>query len=265
MNNNIQIFDYCNKKVRTVMKNDELWFVLKDVCDTLSICNHKNIARKLDTDEKEVHIMDSLGGAQKITIVSEAGLYKTIFKSYKPEAKNFMRWVTHEVLPSIRKHGAYISREKLQGLSIENALNIINAQRKEIQQLSLKIEEDKPKVLFSDAVTISACTIDIGELAKILKANGIDIGQNRMFEYMRMDGFLMKRRSAWNYPTQKAMNLKLFEIKKTIYLQGAKTLIVRSNVQVTGKGQIYFLNKFLTQKNAVLLNDKQLNFDNFGE
>lgn len=265
MNNKLKIFDYKNHKVRTIIKDGETLWIAKDVCKVLGIKQYRDTIQRLDEDERVSVLVDTLGGKQEMIAINERGLYNIIFVSRKPDAKKFKKWVTHEILPSIRKYGAYISKEKLHDLSIENALNIINAQQKEIQQLTLKIEEDKPKVLFSDAVTIYDCTIDIGELAKILKANGIDIGQNRMFEYMRMDGFLMKRRGAWNYPTQKAMNLRLFEIKKTIYLQGAKTLIVRSNVQVTGKGQIYFLNKFLTQKKADLLDERQIHFDNFGE
>ncbi len=254
-NSELKIFNYEKTNVRTSIKNGEIWFVLKDVCDVLGIINYRNVAAKLGDDEKDVHQMDTHGGRQKIIIVNEAGLYKTIFRSDKPDAKKFMKWVTHDVLPSIRKHGAYITSEKIEELMSdpETWVKLIRAlqdERKEKAILQDQIENAKPKIIFADAVSVSESDILIGELAKILKGNGIEIGQNRLFEKLRNEGFLVRRNgSDNNMPTQKAMDKGLFKIKETAVTHSDGHVTVNKTVKVTGKGQLYFINMFLNREN----------------
>lgn len=196
--NELKVFEYENNAVRTTLKNGEIWWALKDVCDVLGIKNHKDITLKLENDEKGVEKIDTLGGAQKLIVVSEAGLYKTIFRSNKPEAKKFMRWVTHEVLPSIRKHGAYITSDKMEELMNDpdtwvKLIRTLQQERREKTMLQNQIDQDRPKVIFANAVATADTDILVGELAKILKSNGIEIGQNRLFERLRTDGFMTDR------------------------------------------------------------------------
>ena len=253
-NSELKIFNYKNNEVRTTIKDGEIWWVLKDVCQILGITNHKDIILKLEPDEKGVEKIDSLGGTQKTTIINEAGLYKTIFRSNKPEAKKFMHWVTHEVLPSIRKHGAYITSAKMEELMNDpdtwvKLIRTLQQERREKELLQNKIDKDKPKVIFSDAVSASDCHILIGEMAKILKGNGIEIGQNRLFERLRKDGFLIRRKgSDKNIPTQKSMNLGLFRIIETAITHSDGHVTIAKTAKITGKGQVYFTKYFLTHK-----------------
>lgn len=262
-NSELKIFNYKNQNVRTTIKDGEVFWILKDVCEVLGIQNYRNVASKLEEDEKDVHQMDTLGGNQKFITVNEAGLYKTIFRSDKPEAKKFMNWVTHEVLPSIRKHGAYITTEKMEELMNDpntwiKLIRSLQQERQEKVQLQNQIERDKPKIIFSDAVSYSESDILVGELAKILKGNGIEIGQNRLFEHLRNEGFLIRRDgSDHNMPTQKAMNLQLFKIKETAITHSDGHISVNKTVKVTGKGQLYFVNYFLERKDS---DSKQRNF-----
>ena len=162
-NGELKIFNYKNNEVRTTIKDGEIWWVLKDICKILGINNSKMVATRLDEDEKGVSLTDSLGGAQKTTIINEPGLYKVILRSDKPEAKNFMNWITHEVLPSIRKHGAYITSAKMEELMNDpdtwvKLIRTLQQERREKELLQNKIEKDKPKVIFCDAVSASvAC------------------------------------------------------------------------------------------------------------
>jgi anti-repressor protein len=247
------------------MKAGEPWFVLKDVCDVLGIGNNRDVVARLDDDEKGVDNIDTLGGAQKLIIISESGFYKVIMLSRKQEAKKFQRWVTHEVLPSVRKHGAYITDSKMEEIMSdpENLVRLLNSLKTENKQLQLRIENDRPKILFADAITTSHCTILVGELAKILKGNGVEIGQNRLFEQLRQSGFLIKRRGAdYNSPTQKAMKLGLFSIRETATLHSDGHVSISKTVKVTGKGQLYFVNRFLG-KGKLVVDDNQQSFPNF--
>jgi anti-repressor protein len=261
----LQTFFYNNNKVRIVMKDGEPWFVLKDVCDVLGIGNNRDVVTRLDDDEKGVDNIDTLGGNQKLIIISESGFYKVIMLSRKQEAKKFQRWVTHEVLPSIRKHGAYITASKMEEImdDPENLVRLLNSLKTENKQLQLQIENDRPKILFADAITTSHCTIVVGELAKILKSNGVEIGQNRLFEHLRQRGFLIKRRGAdYNSPTQKSMRLGLFSIRETATLHSDGHVSISKTVKVTGKGQLYFVNVFL-KKTKQTVGDNQQSFPNF--
>ena len=198
--NELKIFNYENNAVRTTLKNGEIWWVLKDVCDVLHLSNSRRVAERLDDDEKsnvtqsDFRNYDFEVPNRGLTMINESGLYKVILRSDKPEAKNFMRWVTHEVLPSIRKHGAYITSDKMEELMNDpdtwvKLIRTLQQERREKTMLQNQIDQDRPKVIFADAVAIADTDILVGELAKILKSNGIEIGQNRLFERLRGDGF----------------------------------------------------------------------------
>lgn len=241
------IFNFKGNEVRVVMNNDEPWFVAKDVCDVLEIANPTQALHRLDDDERS---MFNIGRQGDVNVVNEPGLYSLILGSRKPEAKSFKRWVTHEVIPSIRKHGAYMTPETIERTITDPDFIIGLATRlKEEQQrtanLQKQIELDKPKVVFADAVTTSKTSILVGELAKILKQNGVCIGQNRLFEWLRENGFLIKRKGTdYNMPTQKSMELGLFEIKETSVTHSDGNITINKTPKVTGKGQLYFVNKF---------------------
>lgn len=252
MNNQLQVFSYEGNDVRTVQRGDETWWVLRDVCDVLSLTTPARVAERLEEDEVSLtHIIDALGRKQETTIVSESGLYNVILRSDKPEAKNFKRWVTHEVLPTIRRHGAYLTPAKLEEMMNDpdawiKVLTALKEERAAKEQLQLQAAADKPKVVFADAVSVSDGTILIGELAKILKGNGIEIGQNRLFEKLRQDGYLIKRQGTdYNAPTQKAMELGLFRVKETAITHSDGHVTISKTTKVTGKGQQYFINLFL--------------------
>lgn len=230
--------------------NCEPWFVAKDVCDILGITNSRDALTALDADEKGVGNIYTLGGSQKMATINESGLYALVLKSRKPEAKEFSRWVRREVLPSIRKHGGYLTPAKLQeallnpDTLIQLAQNLKTEQKKN-RLLEAQAETNAPKVLFADAVASSKTSILIGDLAKILKSNGINIGQNRLFAWMREHDYLCKNRGEmWNMPTQKSMELGLFEVKESTHQQPDGTVRITKTTKVTGKGQQYFINKF---------------------
>ncbi len=247
--NNLQVFSYEGKEVRTIQKGGEPWWVLKDVCEVLGLSNPSIVAARLDDDEVAKFDLGGLSGESNI--VSESGLYNVILRSDKPEARKFKRWMTHEVLPSIRKHGAYVTTEKLEEIMNDpdawiKVLTALKEERQAKEHLQLQAEADKPKVVFADAVSVSDGTILIGELAKILKGNGIEIGQNRLFERLRQDGFLIKRKGTdYNAPTQKAMELGLFKVKETAITHSDGHVTISKTTKVTGKGQQYFVNYFL--------------------
>lgn len=249
--NELQIFSYEGNEVRTIQKDGQPWLVLKDVCGALRIENYRNVAARLDDDEKDVHLVDTLGGKQEMVVINESGLYNALLRSDKPEAKQFKRWVTHEVLPQIRQHGAYLTSNKLEEIMNDpdawiQLLTTLKQERQEKSQLQLQVVKDKPKVVFADAVAVSDGTILIGELAKILKGNGIDIGQNRLFERLRQDGFLIKRQGTdYNAPTQRAMDLGLFRVKETAITHSDGHVTISKTTKVTGRGQQYFVNYFL--------------------
>lgn len=242
-------------QVRVIERNGEPWFVAKDIADILEFSDTSAMTRTLEEDEKGMHNIQTLGGNQEMIVINEPGLYSSILRSRKPEAKQFKRWITHEVIPSIRKHGAYMTADSIQRALTEPDFLIQLATRlKEEQearaQLAATLEEQKPKVLFAEAVEVSKSSILIGELAKILKQNGIDIGQNRLFTWLRKEGYLCRSGENYNLPTQYSMDLGLFEIKKTTINNPDGSVRVTRTTKVTGKGQIYFINKF-KQKDVV--------------
>lgn len=248
--NKPRIFNFNNAQIRVIEKNDQPWFVLKDVCDVLGL-RSPDVRQRLSDDVVSTHtVEDTLGRANNATIINEDGLYDVILESRKPEARAFRKWVTSEVLPSIRQHGGYLTPQKIEEVLLNPDTIIDLAQRlkkanEEKARLAAQIEADKPKVLFAEALETSGSSILIGELAKILKQNGIDIGQNRLFQWLRQEGYLMKTKDErWNDPTQKAMELGLFEIKKRTINSPDGSVRTVKTTKVTAKGQIYFINKF---------------------
>lgn len=243
-----------NCTVRAVVKDGEPWFVAKDVCDALEIGNVSQAVSYLDEDEKSNIITNDIAqnGGRAPLIINESGLYSLILRSRKPEAKKFKKWVTAEVLPSIRKHGAYATEAKLEEMLADPdtmilTLQALKTEREKRKALEVKAAEDSPKVLFTDAVMASNSSISIRELARFLHQNHIDIGQNRLFRQLREEGYLCKSGTDHNLPTQRAMDQGLFEVKKGAYIDSNGTNVVTRTTRVTGKGQVYFVNKFLAQ------------------
>lgn len=243
-NDIVQVFDNAQfGQIRVVTTDGEPWFVAKDVCDALGIdTNH--IREALDDDEvNTLRITEGKGNPNK-TIITEAGLYSLILRSRKPEAKAFKRWVTHEVLPSIRKSGGYMiaKPEETPEEIMARALLIAN---ETIERQKSKLEEMKPKALFADAVSASKTSILVGDLAKLLRQNGFEVGQNRLFGILRDQGFLCRAKGTmWNMPTQRSMEMGLFEVKETAVTNSDGHVTVHKTSKVTGKGQIYFVNRF---------------------
>lgn len=225
-------------------ENGEPWFVAKDVCDALSLGRQHDSTRYLDADEKGEGLVDTPSGKQTMVVINEPGFYKLIMKSRKPEAKAFQRWVTHEVLPSIRKKGGYIAAAADETPEQIMARAVLLAQDT-IERQKAQIEELKPKALFADAVAASDGTCLVGDLAKMLRQNGVQIGQNRLFEKLRQDGYLGKTGSNRNVPTQRAMEMGLFRIKETSITHSDGHITVQRTAKVTGKGQQYFINRFI--------------------
>ena len=254
MNTNLQTWSYESSEIRTIQKDGEPWWVLSDVCKVLELSSPHKVADRLEADEKGRNLIPTLGGMQEMTTVNESGLYAVILRSDKPQAKPFRRWVTSEVLPSIRKHGAYMTDQTLeQALTSPDFLIQLATQLKEEKeqrkQLEAKVEQDKPKVLFADSVSASKSSILVGELAKILKQNGVDTGQFRLFAWLRENGYLIKREgSDYNMPTQKSAEMGLFEVKQTIITHSDGHITTNKTPKVTGKGQVYFVNKFMNAR-----------------
>ena len=257
--NEPQLFNFKGQQVRTVTINDEPYFVGKDVA---MILGYKDLSRALNQHvEKENRKSLSLKASGDLypslwegkndfsnkIVINEAGVYDLIFDSQLPKAHEFKHWVTSEVLPAIRKHGAYMTDEKAFNV-IHNADGLADLLQQAADQLKAKdiqIAEMKPKALFADAVSTSNSSILIGQLAKILRQNGVNIGQNRLFAWMRKNGYLGTRGSNRNIPTQRSMELGLFKTKETVINHSDGHTTVNITTKVTGKGQQYFINKFL--------------------
>lgn len=250
--NDLQIFE--NKdfgKVRTVTLNGAPCFVAADICRALDIGNPTDALRRLDDDEKALVSIEGISnGNNKANIVNESGLYSLVLGSRKPEAKQFKRWITHEVIPTIRKTGGYVNNDDLfVSTYLPNADDttkaLFRSTLETIRAQNAKIEEYKPKAIFADAVSASKTSILVGELAKILQQNGVAIGQNRLFAWLRNNGYLCCYGERYNMPTQRSMEMSLFEIKETTINNPDGSIRVSRTVKVTGKGQQYFINKFL--------------------
>lgn len=245
MDNSIQVFQ--NDRFGQVRafrgENGEPWFVAKDVCDALGI-RTDTVRAILDADEVGETNPNSIGvaGGRKPLVVSEAGLYSLILRSRKPEAHVFKRWVTHEVLPALRRDGGYmVARDETPEQTMARAVLLAQAT---IDRQKSRIAELEPKALFADAVAASDGTCLVGELAKMMRQNGVDVGQNRLFAMLREDGYLGNVGSNRNVPTQRAMDLGLFRIKETAVTHSDGHVTISRTPKVTGKGQRYFIERY---------------------
>jgi len=250
--NELQIFS--NQEfgtIRTTEINGEPFFVGKDVAEALGYEKPRNaIAQHVDPDDAlKQGLTDSLGREQEAIFISESGVYALVFSSQLPKAKEFKHWVTSEVLPTIRRHGAYATPTTIESIIADpdNGIKLLTALKEEQEKrkaLQAQIDEQRPKIVFAEAVSASKTSILIGDLAKILKQNGIDIGQKRLFAWLRENGYLIKGGSSKNMPTQRAMEMGLFIVKEGSYVNGEGVNVTTKTTKVTGKGQIYFINKF---------------------
>lgn len=239
--------------VRTVTINGEPWLVGKDVAEALGYSNTRDaLDRHVATEDKNtVANPDGKRGNPNMTIINESGLYALVLSSKLPTARRYKHWVTSEVLPSIRKHGLYATAETAERLLSDPDFVIrlfteIKAEKEMRQQLEAEAAANAPKVLFADSVEASKTSILVFDLAKLIRQNGVDIGGKRLFAWMRDNGYLVRRKGAdYNMPTQKAMELGLFEVKETAITHADGHISVNRTPKVTGRGQVYFINKFL--------------------
>lgn len=261
MNNEMQKFDFKGASLRTLTDEaGEPWFVAKDVCDILELTNPAVALQSLDDDEK-TNLSNSYVWSEpgrRPLIISEPGLYRLVMRSRKPEAKEFQRWVTHEVLPAIRKTGGYIPTTDadddmtILAKAVMIGQRTMEAQKRKIAEQQTRIVELEPKARFADAVAASDGTCLVGELAKMLRQNGMDIGQNRLFRLLQADGYLGKSGSNRNVPTQRAMDLGLFRIKETTVTHADGHTTVSRTPKVTGKGQRYFIDRYWSRAQPTL-------------
>lgn len=244
--------------VRALTGEDgEPWFVASDVAKVLGYSNpRKAIIDHVDDEDKGVTKRDTLGGTQNMTVINESGLYSLVLSSKLPKAKDFKRWVTHEVLPSIRKHGGYMAGqermtpEQMLAASMRWLESRIREQEETIASQSAQLEEQKPKVLFADAVSASDGTCLVGELAKMLTQAGCVTGQNRLFARLREDGYLGKSGQNRNVPLQRWVEQGLFRIKETAVTHADGHVTINRTTKVTGRGQTYFLRRYAIAKQA---------------
>ena len=236
-------------QIRATEINGEPYFVGKDIAEALGYTNpQKAIRDHVDEEDKTLNESFTVNGTMAV-LISESGVYALVFGSQLPKAKEFKHWVTSEVLPTIRKHGAYATPATIESIIADpdNGIKLLTALKEEQEKrkaLQTQIAEQKPKVIFAEAVSASKTSILIGDLAKILKQNGIDIGQKRLFAWLRDNGYLIKGGSSKNMPTQRAMDMGLFVVKEGSYVNGEGVNVTTKTTKLTGKGQIYFINKF---------------------
>lgn len=246
--NNIQLFNSPEfGQIRTITDNDGIYFVGKDVAQALGYSNQRDaLARHVDDEDKGVVKRDTPGGVQDVTTINESGLYSLVLSSKLPSAKRFKRWVTSEVLPALRRQGGYMlaNANETPEQIMARALKIADEALKRKDAL---IEEMKPKAMFADAVGASDNTCLVGELAKMLRQNGVDIGANRLFKRLRNEGFLGKYGSNYNVPTQRSMELGLFRIKETTIQHSDGHVTLQRTPKCTGKGQCYFMERYASQ------------------
>lgn len=255
--NEVEVFNFEAKEVRTVIVDNEAWFVGKDVAASLGYKKPENaVGTHVDEDDKTTTLIQGNGSnyKSKTTLINESGVYSLIFGSKLESAKRFKKWVTSEVLPAIRKHGTYMTNEKAEALinrPNDTLADLLIQAGEQLKAKDIQISEMKPKALFADAVSASQTSILVGELAKLLKQNGIEIGANRLFVWLRENGYLIKRKGTdYNMPTQRSMELGLFEIKEHSHINSNGVNVTTKTPKVTGKGQQYFINKFLSKGDA---------------
>lgn len=255
MNQLTKVFE--GQSVRILGDEETPLFVLADVCKVLDLSTPARVKERLTDGVSSTHtILDSMNRPQEVTVINEDGLYDVILDSRKPQAKRFRKWVTSEVLPSIRKHGGYLTPEKVEeallnpDTLIRLATDLKEERQKRIDAEQL-VESQKPKVLFADAVSTSDTSILIGQLAKLITQNGYSIGQNRLFYWMRKNGYLGKTGQHYNEPTQYGMERGWFEVKERTVNNPDGSVRITRTTKVTGKGQVYFINKFLNQQEVI--------------
>lgn len=243
-----EIFNFHGQDVRTVTINGEPYLVGKDVAEILGYSRPDNAIRNhVDDEDKLVHQFSASGQNRNMTVINESGFYALVLSSKLPRAKEFKRWVTSEVLPTIRKHGMFATDELLDNPDFAIAtLQKLKEEREAKKLLEATIEEQRPKVIFANAVSASHTSILVGDFANLMRQNGLNFGQNRMFAWLRENGYLISRKgNSWNMPTQKAMDLGLFEIKETTINHSDGHISINKTPKITGKGQLYFADKLL--------------------
>lgn len=252
--NDLKVFMYNEQTVRTLFdEKGELFFVGKDVAEILGYQRPDNAIRNhVDDEDKAMHQISASGQMRNMLAINESGLYSLILSSKLPTAKQFKRWVTSEVLPNIRKHGAHMTSETIEKVladpdTIIQIATQLKEERAKRMQAEVVIEQQKPKVLFAQAVETSETSILVGQLAKLLTQNGVNIGQNRLFSWLRENGYLGKKGAHYNEPTQYAVERGWFEVVERTVPKPDGSVIVSRTTKVTGKGQIYFINKLLTK------------------
>lgn len=254
--NELQIFN--NEEfgdIRTVTKDNQPMFCLADVCKALEISHVTDVKNRLKQDGVgTAEVIDSMGRKQNATFINESNLYRVIFQSRKESAERFTDWVTSEVLPSIRKNGGYIvgqenlSDDELLAKALMVAQSKIAERDRIISEKQERIEQMRPKEIFADAVSTSKTSILIGDLAKLICQNGFHIGQKRLFDWLRDNGYLMKHGASRNMPVQRYVEQGLFEIKESNVQNPDGSVRITRTTKVTGKGQVYFVNKFLDKR-----------------
>lgn len=256
--NELKVFENAEfGKIRGVEIDGESWLVGKDVAERLGYADpNKAIAMHVDDEDKLNDKTSSSLGQRGGWLINESGLYSLVLGSKLPNAKKFKRWVTSEVLPAIRKHGGYLTAEKVEEALLNPDVLIrlateLKDEREARRALESKVAEDAPKVLFADSVSMAKTSILIGELAKLLKQNGLEVGQKRLFAWMRENGYLMRAGSSYNMPTQRAMEQGLFEIKETTINNPDGSTRLTRTPKVTGKGQVYFVNRMLGKREEI--------------
>ncbi|WP_276905080.1 phage antirepressor [Faecalibaculum rodentium] len=249
--NEIQTFDFDGSGIRTLTIGTEPYFVGKDVAEVLGYVKPLNaVATHVDKDDSlKQGLTDRLGRIQETIFINESGLYSLILGSKLPEAKRFKRWVTSEVLPSLRRNGMYAMDELLDNPDLAiNALQKLKEEREARRQLELQNAEMKPKALFAEAVETSSTSILIGDMAKLLRQNGVEVGQRRLFDWLRTNGWLMKTGESRNMPTQKAMEKGYFEIRERTISNPDGSVRITKTTKVTGKGQVWLTNEFMGER-----------------
>jgi anti-repressor protein len=256
MEKSLQVFDFENKKVRIVDIEGVPAFVAKDVVEAVdSVWKASDSIRHIPEEWKGVHSVWTPGGVQEMQVLFEQGVYFYLARCDKPAALPFQKKIAGDILPSIRKYGAYMTPQKIEEIllnpdTIISLAQALKAEQAKARELEAKVAEDYPKVLFADSVAASRTSILVGELAKLLRQNGIEVGQNRLFEKLREEGYLMKEGRSRTMPTQRSMEMQLFEIKERTITNPDGSVRTTKTPMVTGRGQIYFINKLRSGKAA---------------
>ena len=253
----LQVFMYQGYQLRTMEENGVIWFAAKDIAQALEYSYWQpNIVAHVPEIWKGIKRINTPGGYQEMLCLTENGVYFFLGRSDKPKAIPYQMWIAGKVMPSIRKHGMYVTPSKVEDIlanpdAFIEVLQAYKAERTKREALEAKVEEDKPKVIFADALEVSKESILIGNLAKILRQNGVEIGQNRLFEYLRETGYLMRcKGERWNMPTQDSLERGLFEVKTRVINNADGSSKVVRTTKVTPKGQIHFVNMFLKGRAA---------------